>query len=94
MIPARAIEVSTEPGGIVLDPFGGGGSTYQEAERLGRLWIGSEIGDCDSIEQRLRAFSSLSLGTKPPSEVLQIISGYRSNSRPAPVPKTQVSNIQ
>lgn len=94
MIPARAIEVSTEPGDIVLDPFGGGGSTYQEAERLGRLWIGCEIGDCDSIERRLRAFSSLSLGTKPPGEVLRIMSSYKSNSRLASMPKIQIPNIQ
>jgi site-specific DNA-methyltransferase (adenine-specific) len=89
MIPARAIEISTRPGDIVLDPFGGGGTTYQEAERLGRFWIGCEIGDCDAIEKRMRAFSSLSLGAEPPREVLQVISSYKLNLRPAPISITE-----
>jgi site-specific DNA-methyltransferase (adenine-specific) len=74
MIPARAIEISSEPGDIVLDPFGGGGSTFQEAQRLGRYWIGSEIGHCDAIEQRFRDFAPTTLGRKPPREVLAVLS--------------------
>jgi hypothetical protein len=76
MIPARVIEISTRPGDMVLDPFGGGGTTYQEAERLGRYWIGCEIGDCSAIENRMRAFASLSVGLQPPKEVLQVMSYY------------------
>lgn len=77
MIPARAIQIATERHDIVLDPFGGGGSTYQEAERLGRYWIGCEIGDCGAIERRMRDFSSLSLGAEPPQSLLQALSiGY------------------
>jgi site-specific DNA-methyltransferase (adenine-specific) len=60
-IPERAIQISTEPGDIVLDPFGGGGSTYQAAEALGRRWIGVELYDCAHIERRLRSMFSLSL---------------------------------
>jgi site-specific DNA-methyltransferase (adenine-specific) len=67
MIPRRAIELSTNPGDIILDPFGGGGSTYQEAEKLERYWIGSEIGSCDVIEERMRSFSPLAIGHLPPS---------------------------
>jgi site-specific DNA-methyltransferase (adenine-specific) len=74
MIPSRAIEISSGPGDIVLDPFGGGGSTFQEAQRLGRYWIGSEIGHCDAIEQRLRDFAPTTLGRKPPREVLGLLS--------------------
>ncbi len=70
MIPARAIEISTEPGDIVLDPFGGGGTTYQEAQRLDRRWIGCEIGDCGAIERRLRALAPVTVGAGPPPEVL------------------------
>jgi site-specific DNA-methyltransferase (adenine-specific) len=54
MIPERCIELSTGPGEIVLDPFGGGGSTYEAAQRLGRYWIGSEINDCLPIIERFR----------------------------------------
>lgn len=86
MIPARAIEISTHPCDIVLDPFGGGGSTFQEAERLGRYWIGSEIGDCGAIERRMWSFASLSVGLDPPKEVLEALRAYsvgRSRSAPA-----------
>jgi len=74
MIPSRAIEISSGPGDVVLDPFGGGGSTFQEAQRLGRYWIGSEIGHCDAIEQRFRDFAPTTLGRKPPREVFAVLS--------------------
>jgi site-specific DNA-methyltransferase (adenine-specific) len=73
MIPSRAIEISTQPGDIVLDPFGGGGSTYQEAQRLGRYWIGCEIGNCGAIEQRFRTFAPTTLGRRPPRKVLSTL---------------------
>ncbi len=53
VIPRRAILIASNEGDIVLDPFGGGGSTFEEAEKHGRYWIGSEIGDCTAIGQRL-----------------------------------------
>jgi site-specific DNA-methyltransferase (adenine-specific) len=73
MIPARAIEISTQPEDIVVDPFGGGGSTYQEAQRLGRYWIGSEVGDCAAIEGRLRSFAPTTLGRRPPRKLLDVL---------------------
>ncbi len=53
MIPDRAIRMSTEPGDLVLDPFGGGGSTFEAAETTGRFWLGSEVGDCAPAGERL-----------------------------------------
>jgi len=73
MIPSRAIEISTEPGDLVLDPFGGGGSTFQEAQRLDRYWIGSEIGDCDCIEARMKHSDAASVGLSPPDTVLNAL---------------------
>lgn len=52
VIPGRCIELSTNAGDIVLDPFGGGGSTFEAAQRLKRLWIGSEIVDCELVRER------------------------------------------
>jgi site-specific DNA-methyltransferase (adenine-specific) len=52
MIPARCIKLSTNRGEVVLDPFAGGGSTFEAAESLGRLWIGAEIVDCTLIRDR------------------------------------------
>lgn len=65
VIPERAILLSTDPGDIVFDPFGGGGSTYQAAEKHDRYWIGAEIFDCHHIAQRLEEFFPFSLGHAP-----------------------------
>ena len=76
-IPERAIRISTVPNDIVLDPFGGGGSTYQAAEQLGRIWIGSEIADCSPIVERLTTFSSLTTLKGPPTKLLHIFKSSR-----------------
>jgi site-specific DNA-methyltransferase (adenine-specific) len=54
MIPSRCIEVSTKPGDVILDPFGGGGSSYEAAQRLGRYWLGTEITSAAPIKDRFR----------------------------------------
>ena len=48
----RVVHLSTEPDDLVLDPFGGSGTTFAVAEQLGRYWIGSEIENCDVILER------------------------------------------
>jgi len=53
MIPSRCIEISTNPGDVVLDPFGGGGSTFEAAQEIERYWLGAEIGNCEVIVERL-----------------------------------------
>ena len=65
MIPERAILMSTEKGGVVFDPFGGGGSTYQAAEKNERYWVGSELYDCDHIRTRLEERFPFSIDQKP-----------------------------
>lgn len=52
-ITDRAILLTTNPGDVVLDPFGGTGTTYVSAEQLGRHWIGAEIDYCPEIVDRL-----------------------------------------
>lgn len=42
-LPSRCIEVATDPGDIVLDPFAGSGTTLQVARNLGRRFLGFEI---------------------------------------------------
>lgn len=61
MIPERAILMSTEPGDLIFDPFGGGGSTYQAAEKHHRNWLGVELYDCSHIRTRLDENFPLSL---------------------------------
>jgi site-specific DNA-methyltransferase (adenine-specific) len=61
IIPERAILIATDPGDIVFDPFGGGGSTFQAAELHHRRWIGVELFDCGHIQTRLGEKFPLSL---------------------------------
>src|SRR2546421_4814177 len=39
----RIIQISSNPGDTVLDPFCGCGTTVDAAQRLGRRWIGIDI---------------------------------------------------
>ena len=71
MIPERAVLMSTNVGDIVLDPFGGGGTTYQIAEKHGRNWIGIEIGPCEPIIERLQYFVQARFGELPPEDLLK-----------------------
>ncbi|MBB5637273.1 site-specific DNA-methyltransferase (adenine-specific) [Pedobacter cryoconitis] len=49
----RIIEMSTEEGDLVFDPFGGSGTTYSIAEIKKRKWLGIELGPTDIIIDRL-----------------------------------------
>jgi site-specific DNA-methyltransferase (adenine-specific) len=49
----RIIAMASNPGQIVVDPFGGSGTTFYAAEKLHRYWIGSEIGDTEAAVDRL-----------------------------------------
>jgi site-specific DNA-methyltransferase (adenine-specific) len=49
----RVIEMSTLPGDLVLDPFGGSGTTFVVCEARGRHWIGTEIDHGPEIVERL-----------------------------------------
>lgn len=59
LIPERIILIASKPGDIILDVFGGGGSTYHAAQMHERRWIGCDIGDVTPILQRLGTISSL-----------------------------------
>lgn len=49
----RVITMSTNKGDVILDPFGGSGTTFGVAELLERKWIGFELGNADVIKERL-----------------------------------------
>ncbi len=51
----RVVELSTVPGNLVLDPFGGSGTTYAVCEKKGREWIGIEIDYVKEIIDRLES---------------------------------------
>ena len=50
----RVIELTTVPGDVVLDPFGGSGTTFAVCEQKKRQWIGIELDFADDIVSRLR----------------------------------------
>jgi site-specific DNA-methyltransferase (adenine-specific) len=49
----RVVEMSTHAGDIVVDPFGGSGTTYAVCAAKGRQWIGAEIDYAAVIVDRL-----------------------------------------
>jgi site-specific DNA-methyltransferase (adenine-specific) len=65
----RIIEMASNEGDLIFDPFGGSGTTYMAAELKGRRWIGCELGPSDIIQNR---FSLI-------DEERKILDGYRSS---------------
>ncbi len=51
----RVIEMSTIPGNLVLDPFGGSGTTFAVCEKKNRRWLGTEIDFAPQIAERLES---------------------------------------
>lgn len=49
----RVVEMSTVEGDVVLDPFGGSGTTFAVCEKKNRFWIGSEIDFAQQVKERL-----------------------------------------
>lgn len=52
----RVIAQSSDPGDIVLDPFGGTGTTFIAAERKERRWLGIELGETEPAIRRMQDF--------------------------------------
>jgi site-specific DNA-methyltransferase (adenine-specific) len=50
----RIVAMASNPGQIVVDPFGGSGTTFYAAEKLHRYWMGVEIGDTAPAIDRLK----------------------------------------
>jgi site-specific DNA-methyltransferase (adenine-specific) len=49
----RVVEMSTVEGDVVLDPFGGSGTTFAVCECKSRRWLGIELEHTDVIIERL-----------------------------------------
>ncbi|HHQ6624494.1 TPA: DNA-methyltransferase [Serratia fonticola] len=64
----RIIEMSTDENDLILDPFGGSGTTFITAEIKNRRWIGSELGPLDVIIDRFDLID----------EERKIVNNYRS----------------
>lgn len=51
----RVVEMSTVPGDMVLDPFGGSGTTFAVCEAKHRHWIGIELDFADVVVERIES---------------------------------------
>jgi site-specific DNA-methyltransferase (adenine-specific) len=51
----RVVEISTVPGELVLDPFGGSGTTFAVCEKKSRRWLGVEIDFAREIVERIES---------------------------------------
>jgi len=85
IIPQRAIQISTNENDLVFDPFGGGGSTYQMAQKLNRNWIGVELYDCHHISKRLEEECGLFKGDEPLFNYHDIITNVEDSFQPNPL---------
>lgn len=68
-IPERIILMASKPGDVVLDIFGGGGSTYHAAQAHGRYWIGGEVADLTPSLTRFAALWGKKEEKEMPSKV-------------------------
>ncbi|MEI6623424.1 MAG: site-specific DNA-methyltransferase [Actinomycetes bacterium] len=76
----RVLEISTNEGDLVFDPFGGSGTTYAVAEEMHRHWIGCEVGDVGPIIERLSGQTpSFEMPNRGDSG-----KGWRASSKPEP----------
>lgn len=55
----RIVSLASNKGDLILDPFGGSGTSYVVAEYLQRNWIGAEIGDISCVVDRMTRNSDL-----------------------------------
>ena len=49
----RVVSMSTNPGDLVVDPFGGSGTTFAVCEAKHRKWLGTDIDFAPVIKERL-----------------------------------------
>jgi site-specific DNA-methyltransferase (adenine-specific) len=91
IIPGRCIELSTNEGDIVLDPFGGGGSTFEAAQKLRRYWIGSEIVDCELVRERF-ARNLPGVETRETPAAISAIFMNRKKAAALPCPKSPANS--
>jgi site-specific DNA-methyltransferase (adenine-specific) len=77
-VPERAILMASKPHDIILDCFGGGGSTFQAAQLHNRFWIGCELGEPTAILRRIATvFGSQEIETVKPQIAKCFTPGFR-----------------
>lgn len=67
----RLVLASSAPGDVVVDPFGGSGTTFVVCEQLRRNWLGSEISDEYCAMAATRLLELTGAPEKPPEYWLE-----------------------
>jgi DNA modification methylase len=91
----RIIRYSSNPMDVVLDPFGGSGTTYSVAKKLGRQWLGFELSKdyVQRIHARLKATSvgdSLDGASDPTTSAPSTVKPVRRRIRRSPEESAQI----
>ncbi|MEH2236805.1 site-specific DNA-methyltransferase [Nostoc sp.] len=68
-LPEFVINLCTEPGDIVLEPFAGSNMTGRVAETLQRRWLAFEIDEDYIISSKLRFEENAPLVVEPPADL-------------------------
>ena len=69
----RIIQVASNPGDVILDPFAGSGTTLASAKKLGRKYLGVELSEeyADAVRKRLQLIEFAEQpATKPKRKML------------------------
>lgn len=93
----RIIRACSNKGDLVLDPFGGSGTTFAVAKKLERRWIGFELSEkyVARIKKRLRTASPgdpLDGAAEPLTSVPATAAGRSLNTRPTKNKRTGQGN--
>ena len=85
----RIVQVSSDPGDLVFDPFVGSGTTLAVARKLGRRWLGCEL----SPEYGARALERIHADPSPEAKVVTR-RGKRPGAASRPtMGKTEAANL-
>lgn len=79
-LPEFIINLCTEPGDIILDPFAGSNMTGRVAETLQRNWFAFEIHEDYIKSSKLRFEEDAPLLVEPPSDLPPLISENTDNN--------------
>jgi site-specific DNA-methyltransferase (adenine-specific) len=82
----RIIAMASDPGQIVVDPFGGSGTTFYAAEKLHRYWLGTEIGDVEPAIERLNDLASGIIEQWESARGRKKLKQPKTPDRPLPIP--------
>ncbi len=88
---SRVLNTATQPGDWILDPFMGSGTTLAVAQKLGRSWVGCDVGygSVQTARRRLQAVIQAQLAVEPSaspvtnSAPLQVLSRLQLLGHPA-----------